>query len=192
MKEAGATVTGTPDLRLPDDLRQALHGHLETLRQNYGRRGWGRRSGYGARPAVVVIDLALAWTDPRYTTLGSDLDSVVEQTLRVLRVARAAGVPVFFTTMIVGPDDPPAPEREKFDPALHVSYPGSPAVELDPRLERRRRREADRQEVRLLLQGHRPDGDAGHRRRGYPGRHRLLHQPLRLRHPAATPGAGSA
>jgi maleamate amidohydrolase len=128
---------GTPDLKLPDDLRQALHGHLETLRQNYERRGWGRRSGYGARPAVVVIDLALAWTDPHYTTLGSDLDSVVEQTLRVLRVARAAGVPVFFTTMIVGPDDPPAPERAKFDPALHVSYPGSPAVELDPRLERR-------------------------------------------------------
>ena len=82
---------GTPDLKLPDDLRQALHGHLETLRQNYERRGWGRRSGYGARPAVVVIDLALAWTDPRYTTLGSDLDSVVEQTLRVLRVRARGG-----------------------------------------------------------------------------------------------------
>ena len=35
------------DLKLPDDPRQALHGHLETLRQNYERRGWGRRSGYG-------------------------------------------------------------------------------------------------------------------------------------------------
>ena len=38
-----------------------------------------------------MIDLALAWTDPRYTTLGSDLDSVVEQTLRVLRVRAPRG-----------------------------------------------------------------------------------------------------
>ena len=80
------TMAGSADLRLPDELRTALHEHLATLRQGYDRRGWGRPSGYGARPAVIVIDLAMGWTDARYS-LGTDLDSVVESTARVLDAA---------------------------------------------------------------------------------------------------------
>ncbi|HVG95328.1 MAG TPA: isochorismatase family protein [Chloroflexota bacterium] len=130
-------MAGSADLRLPDELRTALHEHLATLRQGYDRRGWGRPSGYGARPAVIVIDLAMGWTDARYS-LGTDLDSVVESTARVLDAARAAGVPVFFTTMTTGgPDDPPTPAQSKHDASMIDTQPGSPAVELDPRLRRR-------------------------------------------------------
>ena len=129
-------MAGSPDLRLPDELRTALHDHLATLRAGYDRRGWGRPSGYGRRPAVIVIDLALCWTDARYA-MGSDLDSVVESTVRVLDGARAAGVPIFFTTVTTGPDDPPAPAQAKHEASLVDTIPGSPAVELDPRLGRR-------------------------------------------------------
>lgn len=130
-------MAGSPDLSLPPELREALHEHLKTLRAGYERRGWGRRAGAGDRPAVVVIDLALGWTDARFATYGSDLESVVESTQRVLRAARSAQVPIFFTTMMRGPDDPPSPGNLKMDPASETQTPESPAVQLDPRLERR-------------------------------------------------------
>jgi nicotinamidase-related amidase len=46
---------------------------------------------------LIVIDLAKFWTAPR-EQIGADLESVVEQTCRVLAAARAAHIPVFFTT----------------------------------------------------------------------------------------------
>jgi nicotinamidase-related amidase len=129
-------MAGAPDLQLPPELRGALHEHLGVLRQGFERRGWGRRAGYGRRPAVVVIDLALAWTDPAATQLGSNLDSVVASTARILAAARTAGVPIFFTTMMTGPDDPPNPADRKFDMSQNTNRPGSPSIALDPRLGR--------------------------------------------------------
>jgi nicotinamidase-related amidase len=38
---------------------------------------------------------------------------------------------------MTSPDDPPSPSSRKFDPATNVTLAGSPAIELDPRLERR-------------------------------------------------------
>jgi nicotinamidase-related amidase len=129
-------MAGSADLALTPELRAALRDHLALLRVGYEARGWGRRSGPGARPAVVVVDLALGWTDSRHELLGSDLDSVVAASRRVLDAARAAGVPVFFTTMIRGADDPPSPADRKIDPTRDTQRPGSLAVELDPRLGR--------------------------------------------------------
>jgi nicotinamidase-related amidase len=127
---------GSADLALTPELREALRDHLKTLRAAYGARGWGRRSGPGERPAVVAVDLALGWTDSRYDLLGSDLESVVAATRRVVDAARAARLPIFFTTMMRGPDDPPSPVDRKLDRARDAQRPGSPAVELDPRLGR--------------------------------------------------------
>ena len=86
---------------------------------------------------MVVVDLALGWTDPRYAVLGSDLESVVVASRRVLEAAREAGLPIFFTTMMRGPDDPVSPADRKMDRDRDAQRPGSPAVELDPRLGRR-------------------------------------------------------
>jgi nicotinamidase-related amidase len=130
-------MAGASDLRLPDELRGALHAHLDELRQGYERRGWARRVGFGRRPAVVVIDLALAWTDPHAVQLGSDLDSVVAHTARILETARAVGAPIFFSTMMTSPDDPPNPGDRKLDMTLNTNRPGSPTIEIDPRLGRR-------------------------------------------------------
>jgi nicotinamidase-related amidase len=132
-------VSGTPfgadDLRLPDALRGPLHAHLAALREAYRRRGWGGRVGPGVRPALIVIDLARLWTDPRRHAMGSPLDSVVEATGRLLAAARAAGIPVIFTSYDHDPTDPPSPHDRKLAFALG---PGEEALlALDPRLGRR-------------------------------------------------------
>ena len=79
---------GTKELRLPDELRGPLKQHLAYLREYYQNHKWGGSVGFGQRPAMVVIDLAPWWTDPRNYPRGTDLDSVVEATAAVLEPAR--------------------------------------------------------------------------------------------------------
>jgi nicotinamidase-related amidase len=127
------TCTGSEDLRLPESLRGPLLAHLHDLRERYLRRGWAGRVGFGRRPAVVVIDLARFWLDSGQT-IGSNLDQVVTATCSVLHAARAAGVPIFFTTFAHDRHYPPSPHDRK----LHLDLPADAdrLFELDPRLER--------------------------------------------------------
>jgi maleamate amidohydrolase len=124
---------GSMDLRLPDELREPLLAHMSDLRERYRQRRWGGRVGFGAKPAVVVIDLARFWLDPRQQ-IGSELDSVVEATCLVLKAARAARVPIFFTTFDYDPAEPPSPHDRK----LQFQLPEAAAelFALDARLER--------------------------------------------------------
>lgn len=126
---------GSDDLRLPDALRGPLHAHLADLREKYRRRGWGTRVGFGQRPALIVIDLALFWTDPRNRQMGSPVDSVVAATGRLLEAARAAGLFIVFTTYGFDPADPPSPHDRKL--ALALGPGDEELLELDPRLGRR-------------------------------------------------------
>src|SRR5258708_4648945 len=88
---------GSPDLRLPDALRGPLREHLAYLRERYLARNWAGRVGFGKRPALIVIDMAKFWLAPR-EQIGSELDSVLKNTCRVLAQARRVGIPVLFTT----------------------------------------------------------------------------------------------
>jgi maleamate amidohydrolase len=125
---------GSDDLQLPSELRAPLLQHLADLRERYLSRDWAGRVGFGERPALVVIDLALYWTQPQ-NPIGTNADSVVEATARVLNAAREAGIPVFFTTFDYDPADPPSPQNRKLRWSLN---PGDERLfELDPRVERR-------------------------------------------------------
>ena len=126
---------GSDDLRLPDTLRGPLRAHLDALRERYHRRGWGGPVRFGERPALIVIDLALAWTDARRPEMGSVVDSVVEATARVLAAARKAGIFTVFTTWAYDPAAPPSPHDAKN--ALHLGPGDEKLLELDPRIERR-------------------------------------------------------
>lgn len=125
---------GSTDLSLPEDLRAPLLAHLRNLREAYLRRGWAGRAGFGARPAVIVIDLATYWLDPK-RQIGSNLDVVVEATCQVLKAARAAQLPIFFTSYNYDPAHPPSPHDQKLKMEL-AAHPDT-FFQLDPRLERR-------------------------------------------------------
>ena len=99
--------------------------------------GFGGDLGFGARPAVVVVDLLEGFTDPA-SPLGADLDAVVGDTRRLLDAARDAGVPVIFTTVIYDEaNERAAAVFLRKVPALKVLRPGSRWVEVDARLGRR-------------------------------------------------------
>jgi maleamate amidohydrolase len=125
---------GSSDLRLPNELRGPLLEHLAELRRRYLGRGWGGRVGFGRRPALIVIDLAKFWTQPQ-AQIGTDVESIVAATCRVLEAARAIQAPVFFTTYAFDPADPPSPQNKKL--RLNLSPGDEEKFELDPRLARR-------------------------------------------------------
>lgn len=126
---------GSPALRLPDALRGPLKAHITELKERYLELGWGTRAGFGTRPALIVIDLALWWTRPGRPPMGSNVDAVVEGACRMLRAARAAGIPIIFTTYDYDPADPPTPHDGKCADNIHPE--DMPLFGLDPRVERR-------------------------------------------------------
>ena len=88
----------------------------------------------GARPAVVVVDFCLGFTDPA-CPLGSDLTATVESTREVLQAARAKGVPVTFTTIGFDRGAMEASAWVRKVPSLKEFVLGSRWVGIDPRLE---------------------------------------------------------
>ncbi|HKP42732.1 isochorismatase family protein [Mycobacterium sp.] len=97
---------------------------------------FGQRLQPGRRPAVVVIDLMLGFTDPA-CPLGADLDSVVQATSSLLDSARAHEVPVIFTTVEFSSDGVEGSVWHRKLPALQFLAEGQPWVELDPRMLRK-------------------------------------------------------
>jgi maleamate amidohydrolase len=96
--------------------------------------GFGERAGFGTKPALVVVDMCNGFTDPR-SPLACDLDDTITAIQQLLGRARAAGFPVIYTTVCY--DDVGKRAAAVFIekvPALLVLEPGSPWVEIDPRI----------------------------------------------------------
>lgn len=96
-------------------------------------RGFGTTIGFGERPALVVIDMINAFTDPEMP-LGSDLTEVIAQLTPLLSAARSAAIPVYYTT--VGYDEGLADAGIWFrkQKALTTLMLGTANVEVDDRL----------------------------------------------------------
>lgn len=100
----------------------------------YGERGFGGRQGAGERPALVVIDLNYAFTDPS-SPLHCDTDTAVQATAQLLDAARAGNRPVAFTTLAY--DEAGRQVARAFiakAPALTMLAPGSRWSEIDARI----------------------------------------------------------
>lgn len=104
------------------------------LRERYRRGGLLGRLTPGTSPAVVVVDLQFGFTEPQYGP-GCDLDAVVDATNDLLAAARAAGVPIIFTTIAfpVDNDGIGGTWLQKM-PAMKELREGTRPVEIDSRL----------------------------------------------------------
>ena len=94
----------------------------------------GRGAGLGDRPALVVVDMSVGFTDPE-SPLACDLEHVVDAVGLLLAAARRAGVPVVYTSVAYDEEGRrrAAAFIEKV-PALLTLEAGSRWVEIDPRL----------------------------------------------------------
>lgn len=100
--------------------------------------GFHGRAGSGERPALLVVDMNVAFTDPR-SPLACDLDDVVGAIARLLDEARGAQIPVVYTTVAYdeGGKQAAAAFIDKV-PALLTLEAGTGWVEIDPRIAPRR------------------------------------------------------
>jgi len=96
--------------------------------------GFHGRAGFGRRPALLVIDVNLGFTDPA-SPLVCDLEDVVAAIRRLLDETRRAGLPVVYTTVSYdeGARRTAAAFIDKI-PALLTLEAGSRWVEIDPRI----------------------------------------------------------
>jgi maleamate amidohydrolase len=96
--------------------------------------GFGGRGGFGRRPALVVIDMTLGFTDPE-SPLACDLEGSISEIQKLLRAARRSEIPIVFTTVAYRESDKltAAAFIDKV-PALLTLHAGTRWVEVDPRI----------------------------------------------------------
>jgi maleamate amidohydrolase len=96
--------------------------------------GFGGRGGFGRRPALVVIDMTLGFTDPE-SPLACDLEGPISEIQKLLRAARRSEIPIVFTTVAYRESDKltAAAFIDKV-PALLTLHAGTRWVEVDPRI----------------------------------------------------------
>ena len=64
----------------------------------FKERGFGLKLGFGERPALIIIDIVKAFTDPT-RMLGANLDSQIAAIKPLLNIAHKRDFPVLFSTV---------------------------------------------------------------------------------------------
>ena len=70
----------------------------------FKRRGFGLKIGFGRRPALLVIDMLKAFTNPQMM-LGANLDNEIEAIKPLLDAAHERRIPVIFSTVMYNDAD---------------------------------------------------------------------------------------
>ena len=62
----------------------------------YEEKGYGGQEvGFGNNLGILVVDFQLGFTDPKFQMGGGEaIDAAVEQTARVVKIAREKGIPL--------------------------------------------------------------------------------------------------
>jgi maleamate amidohydrolase len=106
------------------------------LRKEFQDKGFGRRVGFGERPALLAVDFITGFTDLR-SPLAGELDTQLAATNALLEPARAAGIPVIFSTVAYDAELQEAGIWIRKIPANGTLVEGSEWVEVDKRLNQR-------------------------------------------------------
>ena len=104
----------------------------------FKQRGFGIKMGFGERPALIVIDMLKGFTDASMP-LGANLDKEIAAQKPLLEVAHERNIPVIFSTVIYNDHDlkDAGLWAIKMKGTLTLKA-GTPAVEIDERLDMRK------------------------------------------------------
>src|SRR5690606_28201055 len=103
------------------------------LQDDYARAGFGGRLEFGQRPALLIVDVVMAYLDPA-SPLYARGEAALASNRRLADTARGAGVPVIFTNVVYGPDGVEGGMFFRKVPALSAFVKGSSAGHLPPAL----------------------------------------------------------
>ncbi|WP_410767322.1 isochorismatase family protein [Haloferax sp. DFSO60] len=116
---------------------------LDETAATYAERDFGDDVGFGTRPALVVIDMIAAFTDPE-SNLGMDATHILDATERLLDAFRQYDLPRYFTTVAFEESYGDAGLFIEKVPALEELRLGTDRVSVDSQL-------APRTEERVIL-----------------------------------------
>lgn len=105
---------------------------METQQSHYDNIGFSDRTGFGSRPAILVIDMCRGITEPGKMYI--DMDAHIPCIAAILDAARRVGAPVIFTTVAYHADLSDAGMFGKKARLVQNFLYGSPLVDIDPRL----------------------------------------------------------
>ena len=69
----------------------------------YERQGYGGKSGFGVRPAIVVVDFVNGFADPAQFG-GGNIQEAIDNTVPLLQSARQAQIPIAYTRIVYADD----------------------------------------------------------------------------------------
>ncbi|MFK7964101.1 MAG: isochorismatase family protein [Burkholderiaceae bacterium] len=106
---------------------------LKDTLQSYQAKGFAARSGFGRRPALLIVDYMKGFTDPT-SPLGGDFSSQLVATEALIAAFRQAVFPVIYTTIEYDDDFNDAGVFIKKVPSLAILRRGSPMCEVDDQI----------------------------------------------------------
>src|SRR5262249_41727100 len=111
---------------------------LQSDAEFFKQRGFGLKIGFGERPALLVIDMLRAFTNPQMM-LGANLDKEIEAIEPLLALAHERDIPVIFSTVIYSDADlKDAGIWALKQKGVVTLKGGSEGVKIDPRLDFRK------------------------------------------------------
>ncbi|WP_084583851.1 isochorismatase family protein [Sphingomonas azotifigens] len=99
-------------------------------------RAFDGRLPFGARPAVLLIDMVRAYLDPACPLhIGQAAEDAITAAATLARAARTAGAPVIFTNVSFRPDGRDGGLFYRKVPVLSAFHEGAATGAFDPRLQ---------------------------------------------------------
>lgn len=75
----------------------------DDLSASYAAAGFGGQLAFGTKPALLIVDVVMAYLDPA-SALYAGVEDALAANERLVAAARAVDVPVIFTNVVYAPD----------------------------------------------------------------------------------------
>jgi len=96
------------------------------LNADYARAGFGATVPFGHRPALIVVDVVLAYVQKGSPLYAQGFVDALEPNRQLVAAARTQGIPVIFTGVVYSPDGRDGGVFFRKVPALKCFIQGSP------------------------------------------------------------------